>query len=459
MLFTQYVKNTVVIDIESTDKVEAIKELATDLMRTLKLKRHKSTIDDILKREENASSFIGQKLAIPFGEVPSLKEGEYALIIGRSRDGIQYDAARGAHVHIVVMVLAQNAEDTQLVELRSEIATFFKSESMQSTLLDNEDPVDMTQLFVDKKDALPKKVGKKSEDPIITTALSLAKEVKASAIVFFADVVPDQDFISDIKTKSKVIIVTSNKSLFDEDEIPFANFIQAPFYPTTSRTEQMKTGILLSITRSLINRKDTVICVSGNSRIGQFDTIVNVNVEKEFEFFFSTAKMIIPSDVKPEVLERILGLASEIAVEGREGKSIGTIFVVGDTNSVNANVRQLIINPFRGYSEAERNILDPGLDETIKEFSSIDGAFIVTGDGVILSAGSYLKPPADANDKIPALPGGFGARHLAAAGITVCSSALAITISESTGMISIFKNGALVLTISRPLTNETTTIR
>ncbi len=458
MSFYQYLKDYSVVDIEATDKGEAIKELSTHLMRILKVKRHKAIVDDILKREENATSFIGQGVAIPFGAA-SLKDDEYALIVGRSREGVQYDAARGAHAHLIILLLAQDPEDSQLVELRSEIATFFKSDSIQTTLLEDEESVDLSELVsTEKKEVSSKKTIKKSGDPIITTALALAKEVKASALVFFADVVENQSFIKQIKTKSKVIIVTSNKSLFDEDEISFADFIQAPFYPT-SRTEQMKTGILLSISRNLINKKDRIVCVSGDSRIGEFDTIVTVDVEREFEFFFSTAKMIIPPDVKPEVLERILGLASEIAVEGREGKPIGTIFVVGDTNSVNANIRQLIINPFRGYSEAERNILDPGLDETIKEFSSIDGAFIVTGDGVLLSAGSYLKPPVETTEKIPTLPGGFGTRHVAAAGITVCSSSLAITISESTGMISIFKNGAIVLTISRPVTTEKITVR
>lgn len=158
-------------------------------------------------------------------------------------------------------------------------------------------------------------------------------------------------------------------------------------------------------------------------------------------------------------MERVLGLASEIAIEGREGKPTGTIFVLGDTNTVNKYIRQLIINPFRGYSEAERNILDPGLDETIKEFASIDGAFIITGDGIVLSAGSYLRPPPDTDNDIGVLPSGFGARHAAAAGITVCTNSLAITVSESTGMVSIFKNGLIMLSIAKPVIRSKGLIR
>ena len=218
-----------------------------------------------------------------------------------------------------------------------------------------------------------------------------------------------------------------------------------------SRTDQIKIGILLALSRGLIKREDSVVCISGNSSNNLFDTVVVINVEKEYDFFFTTAQTIVPPDVKPEVLERLFALGSEIAVEGREGKPIGTIFVVGDTNSVGAHVRQLIINPFRGYSEAERNILDPSLAETIKEFAAIDGAFIVTGDGIVLSAGSYSVPCPWTPDPDP---DGFGARHAAAAGITACTNALAIAVSESTGMVTLFKNGMAMMTLARPVTHD-----
>jgi DNA integrity scanning protein DisA with diadenylate cyclase activity len=208
--------------------------------------------------------------------------------------------------------------------------------------------------------------------------------------------------------------------------------------------------VLLALSRNLVDKDDTVICLSGSTRCGTFDTIVALDITAEYQFFFSATNAILPPDVKPEVLERVLALAGEIAVEGREGKPLGTIFVVGDTNTVNAYIRQLIINPFRGYSEAERNILDPALGETIKEFAAIDGAFVITGDGVVLSAGSYLRPQREVED----LPSGLGSRHAAAAGITACTSTLAITVSESTGMVSVFKNGSIMMTISRPLEKE-----
>ncbi len=463
--FYQYLVVPTIIDLKSEDKVDALKELAQTLCRTLKIRKQKPVIEEMLKREEAASTFIGQGLAIPTTR-GSIKD-DFAIIVGRSIKGINYDAARGALAHLVVLVMSKEADDNRHIELRSEIASFFKSEIIKERLLADSNPVDIVDLVASYKKGTtriivpePKstaKTRKKSAHPVIASALSLLKELKAEAIVFLADAVEENDFLDAIRTKKKVIIVTSDKSRFEKDDKRFTDLIQAPPFPT-SRTGQIKIGILLAISRTLIKKTDKVVCVSGSSTIGVFDTVIALDVEKEFQFFLSATRTILPPDVKPEVLERVLGLASEIAVEGREGKPMGTIFVVGDTNSVNVYVRQLIINPFRGYSEAERNILDPGLDETIKEFSSIDGAFIITGDGIVLSAGSYLRPPADADD-ISGLPSGFGARHAAAAGITTCSNALAITVSESTGMVSIFKNGSIMLSLAKPVTRSKSSIK
>jgi len=293
--------------------------------------------------------------------------------------------------------------------------------------------------------------------PLVKAAMALAREIKATAVMVVADTVRENDFLEQFKSKIKLIIVTSNKTRFEAiRDRRIVGIIQAPSIPA-SRTGQIKIGILLALSRNLVGKDDKVVCVSGNSKNGFFDTLVAIDIAMEYEFFFVTAQNILPPDVKPEVLERVIGLAGEIAVEGREGKPTGTIFVLGDTNSVNAYVRQLIINPFRGYSEAERNILDPGLVETIKEFASIDGAFVITGDGIVLSAGSYLRP--QVAEEIQALPSGFGARHAAAAGITACTNALAVTISESTGMVTLFKNGAIMMSLSRPVVRDKSTVQ
>lgn len=456
MSFEQFLTISQVVELKSDDKEEAIKELSLILCKALDVRKQKTILDEILKREESSSTFIGQGVALPQARGP-IKE-EFAIVVGRSLNGVKYDAARSALAHIIVLLVAHDeADNNHQIQILSEIAAFFKSESVREQILSFDNPVDIKNIILSLKkgpqeEKITKNSVKRAANPVISAAMDLARDVKASAMIVFTDTVRDNEFIEQFKTKSKVILVTSNKTRFDIiREKRFAGILQAPNIPA-SRTGQIKIGILLALSRNLIGMEDTVVCISGNSKNGAFDTIVTLDIAKEYDFYFTRAQDITPPDVKPEVLERVIGLAGEIAVEGREGKPVGTIFVIGDTNSVNAYVRQLIINPFRGYSEAERNIMDPGLVETIKEFASIDGAFIITGDGIVLSAGSYLRP--QINDELPSLPGGFGARHVAAAGITACTNSIAITISESTGNVTIFKSGIIMMSISRPVVRE-----
>jgi len=121
--------------------------------------------------------------------------------------------------------------------------------------------------------------------------------------------------------------------------------------------------------------------------------------------------------------------------------------VLGDSERVLAQSRQLVINPFHGYPEAERNVLDPELEETIKEFSAIDGAYVIRGDGVILAAARYLVAGEKPGDPLPA---GLGTRHEAAAWITSSTNAVALCVSQSTGTVTIFRGGRIVTNVQRP---------
>jgi len=445
--FSRFIKVPTVVELHASEKTEALKELAQPLSKALGIRKTKSIIDDMLKREEAASTFMGQGLAIPQSRA-ELKDS-FAIAVGRSIDGIEYDAARSAKAHIIVLVIVNQSEPSNTIELLSQVDSFFRADVVQKRILSADTPLNIRALASSWGASGERaKTRKKDGNPVIGAALELVRETRASALLVFADAVPDDSFLEQIRTRAKTIIATCTKSRFSLKDKRISALIHAPAFPV-SRTGQIKIGVLLALSRNLIQKTDRVVCLSGNSRSGQFDTIVVLNISTEYQLFLSGASTILPPDVKPEVLERLLALAGEIAAEGREGKPTGTIFVVGDTNTVNGYVRQLIINPFRGYSEAERNILDPGLGETMKEFAAIDGAFILTGDGIVLSAGSYLRPSSET--EIEPLPSGFGARHAAAAGITACTGALAITISESTGMVSMFKGGAIIMTISKPI--------
>jgi len=149
------------------------------------------------------------------------------------------------------------------------------------------------------------------------------------------------------------------------------------------------------------------------------------------------------TDVTPDVLDPVLKIAVEIAREGREGQAIGTSFIVGDTENVLNHSKQFVLNPFHGYHEAERQITDVGIRGNIKEFAQLDGAFIITNKGVVEAAGRCITVDMSKVN----LPGGMGSRHSSVAGITQVTKSIGIVVSQSGGLISIFKNGKIVYTI------------
>ncbi len=140
-----------------------------------------------------------------------------------------------------------------------------------------------------------------------------------------------------------------------------------------------------------------------------------------------------------EVLQALIELAVEIAREGREGRRIGTLFTLGDEQSVLAKSRSLILDPLAGHPESLRHVGNPNLRGTIKELAQLDGAFIVSREGIVLAACRYLDSFASEID----VPLGLGSRHLAAANISAVTKAVAIVVSESS-VVRLFCHGKLV---------------
>jgi diadenylate cyclase len=141
-------------------------------------------------------------------------------------------------------------------------------------------------------------------------------------------------------------------------------------------------------------------------------------------------------------LEPTIELAVEIAREGREGRRIGTLFAFGDSDAVLAHSRPLILDPLAGHSDEARHITNPNLRGTIKELAQLDGAFVISDDGVVVSACRYLN--AVASDVV--LPYGLASRHLAAASISQSTDTVAVVVSESS-MVRVFDDGKLVAEI------------
>jgi diadenylate cyclase len=145
-----------------------------------------------------------------------------------------------------------------------------------------------------------------------------------------------------------------------------------------------------------------------------------------------------------DTLKTVVDLAVDVGREGREGKPVGTLLVVGDHRKVLTFCRPMGFDPVKGYSRTERFLSDAKVREGVKEIAQLDGAFIVSSDGTVIAAGQRIAAPRSSDIT---LPKGFGARHWAAAEISRATTALAITVSESNGTVRLFQNGEIMLRI------------
>jgi len=151
------------------------------------------------------------------------------------------------------------------------------------------------------------------------------------------------------------------------------------------------------------------------------------------------SKFLEGTDIREEVFEDVYTLSLELSREGREGKPVGTTFMVGSAPEVLAKSTQLILNPFQGHARSARNVTNHEIRETVKELSQIDGAFVIAGDGTIEAAGRYIT----IDTSRASIPKGLGTRHASVAGITQETPAVGIVLSQSGGKLSLFKDGRI----------------
>lgn len=157
------------------------------------------------------------------------------------------------------------------------------------------------------------------------------------------------------------------------------------------------------------------------------------------ETFGVVCKSAHCTEARRRTLEEVIQLAVELAREGREGRKIGTLFVIGDVDNVLAQSRSLLLDPLYGHPNELLRVDRPEFRETVKEFAQLDGAFVLDDTGTFVSAGRFID--VDVNFPANFLPG-LGARHAAAASVSRTTGAIAVAVSQSS-VVRVFAGGEL----------------
>lgn len=433
-----------IVDLHSLDLEGALQELLAVCVKQFPDLKAETLLKGLLARESTMTTYLGLGVALPHVRVKMGRR--YILAIGRSRAGIKHDGAlNDERVRLIVMLIAgEKARD--YLQVLASIARQVKEPELVDGLV-NAPSLDALheQLVGGFGGIRPVQAQQNRVNKLMfREAERVARGASCRALMVFGDTFIGGIEATAVPSKLKTILVTRNPVESSDENEEFTEMIQVRSF-SNQRMAQLRSAILVALTRGVIAFTDRVCCIGGMTGSNQFDTLTVVDIEREFQTLLTGQNDLLPEDVKPEVLERVIAVATELAVEGREGRPVGCLFVIGDNDRVEKLVKPLVLNPFFGYKEEDRNILNPFMDETVKEFSSIDGAFIIRGDGVVESAGSLIQ----AGESDFSLPSGLGSRHAAAAAISVAAHCISIVVSSSTGQVTLFRRGVML-----PLTEK-----
>lgn len=207
--------------------------------------------------------------------------------------------------------------------------------------------------------------------------------------------------------------------------------------------ERLAQALLEAVAGELVAPEAQVVALYSGFEADTIDSVSLLRLAEHLGQLTVRDLRNLETKVPLETLKLVVDLALEIGREGREGKPVGTLFVVGDHRKVIQASHSAGFDPVRGYSRSERRLTDPRVREGIKEIAQLDGAFVIGADGTVEAAARYI----DASAENVSVAKGLGARHWAAAAVTRRTRSVAVAVSETSGTVRIFHDGEVVLRI------------
>lgn len=277
---------------------------------------------------------------------------------------------------------------------------------------------------------------------ICDVAAGLSDVANADALLLLLERPVDcRQLVKLAKTRKIVVAADTDDELCEAREAGLdtvlLNMTNAPVL------ERLTQAFLESVADDILAPGAEVVALYSGFEAGRVDSISIIHLDEHLGRLTVRDLRQLETRVPLDTLKTVVDLAIDIGREGREGKPVGTMFVVGDSRNVLRRSHSIGFDPVRGYNRKERNLEEARVRESIKEVAQLDGAFIVSSDGTVLTSCQYVDAPAAEIT----LSKGLGTRHWAAAAITKETKAVAVVVSESSGTVRIFQNGETMLRI------------
>lgn len=273
-------------------------------------------------------------------------------------------------------------------------------------------------------------------------AVRLALTAEADALLLLMEGPSDWERIKKLGGREKIILAADlPEQLEGSDEFGLESVVVN--MSGSQVREKLTQALLECVAREILESGARVVAVYRGFEAGTMDSISVIQLSEHLKRLTTRDLRQLETSVPLDTLKTVVDLAVEIGRVGREGKRVGTLFVVGDTKKVLACSYPTGFDPVKGYNRKERNLKDRRVREAIKEIAQMDGAFVISSHAVVEASARYI----DASAEEVSLPKGLGTRHWAAAAISNVTSSVAVAVSESNGTVRIFQNGEVMLRI------------
>jgi diadenylate cyclase len=283
---------------------------------------------------------------------------------------------------------------------------------------------------------------------IIDGAVLVAQRTEADAVLLAAALPEEAKYLED-SLEGQIRVISASPGPSAIREARDTDILALPEV-RLRRRGRAKVALLEGLAAGLLNAGERVVIISGNTPNGicELDTVAVIDLDEDDDFMDGETNAplaILRKVADPAVFDAILTMCVELGREGKEGKPVGLLITLGDHESVMERSHQIVLNPFEGHPEDDRCILNASARRAIREFSGMDGAFVLRSDGIIVAAGRYLEEVAAEHE----VPSGLGSRHRAGAGITASTRGVAFVVSESSGDTRVFGGGRIIMTVER----------
>jgi len=277
---------------------------------------------------------------------------------------------------------------------------------------------------------------------LLSQAVETAESVGANTILLLAEGPADWARVQKLLDEHTLLVAADNAGFLEGASEAGLKTVPLDM-PEGTVSEQLTQALLEAVADDILSPGARVVALYSGFEADVIDSLSVINLGDHLDRLTGRDLRQLETRVPLDTLKIVVDLAVEIGRDGREGRAVGTMFVVGDSRNVLARCRPAGFDPVRGYNRKERNLDDPRVREGIKEISQLDGAIIISGDNTVEGTCRYIDAPATNLT----LSKGLGARHWAAAAITRATKAVAVAVSQSNGTVRLFQNGEVMLRI------------